>query len=247
MGNENKRGIKDKLTSGLKKAGDVADGAGVSAKTAAGKIASQAVKAKSSVDKKVRAALDEAYEVKRKEAIDNVARLRQANPELSPKEIIGVLEKGLKAADEKSSDKSEAFSSAASIYVLSVVEVHGASKKSNRNRQKLIDVVVAFDSRTTKTIAAVGGFALTILAKRFGPVARALKAAAKLGGKAALVAPVIALAGIKNPGKKGAAWAVVAATEKLLGEPPKSWPKVEAPKTAAAKSLKAAKPKSTAK
>lgn len=247
MGNEIKRGFKDRFAAGVDNARGFADDAGSNAKRAAGKVADQAVKAKDSVDAKIRAGLDEAYAVKRKVAIENVARLRKANANCSPKDLIQLLEEELKAADEATDEKTEAFTSAASLYMLSVVEVHGAKGEPTTNSQRLIDVVVALDSKAAKVIAAAGGFAVALLAKRFGPVGKVVKGAAKFGGKVALVAPILNLAGIKNPGKKGAAWAVVAATEKILGEPPKSWPKAEAPKVAAAKSVKASKPKTTAK
>lgn len=243
MGNENKRGIKDKLKSGLTRAGDLADDAGANAKVAAGSIADQARKTKGSVDEKIRATLDAAYESKRQAAIENVARIKKANADLSPQEVLGQLRNDLKAADESSGEKTDSFTSAASLYILSVVEVHGAGKQLNGNSQKLVDVVIALDSSAAKTILALGGFAVTLLAKRFGPVGKALTAAAKLGGKAAVVASLVSLTGIKSPGKKGAAWAVIAATEKLLGEPPKSWPKIEASKSSATKAKKPSKPK----
>jgi hypothetical protein len=240
MGKKNKPSIADQLKSGLQTAkagaakaaktglGAVKGGSGIvaaGAVKAAGVVAANAVKAKDYVDEKSRAALDKAYSAKRPLAVRHVKALRKSNPTANPVELLEILEAKLKVAEEKTGSDSDAFTDEVALYVFSAVEVYGGKVADKAKQQMLVDTIVVIDSSVAKAIAQFGGAAVALVAGRLGAIGKAVGAVAKAGNKLSWVKPLIALAGIKNPGKKSATWLVTNATKKVLGPPPKSWPK----------------------
>jgi hypothetical protein len=188
-------------------------------------VVEKAVDAKDFADEKIRASLDHAYASKKLEAVSNLKRIRKANPDASPTETLIILEKELAKAESMSGSDSEEFASATALYVFTAVELYGTKHKDAAGRQRLIDATVLIDSKAAKMISAAAGIGFTILLSRFGGKA-AGKALAKLAGAGAMVA----MLGIKNPGKKSAAWIAVSSVNKFLGPAPKDWPKAPAKK-----------------
>lgn len=191
--------------------------------------AEQIAKGKDALDDKAREALDTAYETQRAEALKNLARLRKKYPSATPAGILGYLEKDLAALEKKAETDSDDVISAAALYVLTAIEVHGPKSGDPEARQRLIDAIVVVNSKTAKFVALLGGAALAMIAAGSGKLAKAAGTVAKAGAKLAWLAPVIAVAGIKNPGKRSVAWIVKAVTSKVLGEPPTKWPAAKAP------------------
>lgn len=247
MGKKKKETFADKLKASISKAGDevakatkktlevakesadvvaeqTAKAAKASAKAAqagAHLVAEKAGDAKDFLDEKTRSGLDQAYSAKQKLAKENLARLRKANPNGTPSEILSELEADLVKAEAKNGDDSEEFASATAMYIFTAVEIYGEQVKDQNSRQKLIDATVMLDSSAAKIAAKVAGIGLAVLMARTGTKG-ALGSIAK---KAASATAFVALLGIKNPGKKSATWIAVSAVNKFLGTPPADWPK----------------------
>ncbi|MFM2384608.1 MAG: hypothetical protein RL166_482 [Actinomycetota bacterium] len=188
-------------------------------KAGADAVAEKAVEAKEFADEKMRTGLDKAYASKKETAVANLKRVRKANPDATPSETLLILEKELSKAEEKSGADSDAFASATALYVFTAVELYGKKYKDPVSRQRLIDATVLVDSEAAKMVAALAGVGISLLLARLGGKA-AGKALAKVAGAGALVS----MLGIKNPGKKGAAWIAVTSVNKFLGPVPKAWP-----------------------
>lgn len=202
-------------------------------KKSAKSVAAGSGKVKTKLDANIRTALDNAFESKKQIGLDNLQRLRTANPTASPAVILTLLDSELDQIDDKKTGD-EAVVSATTLYVMTALAVYGDRVKDAASRQRLIDATTLLDSPTAKTVAALGGMAVTLLASRFGVIGKVVKGAAKAGAGMAVLAPILSVAGISNPGKKGAAFVIKAATKKALGTPPKTWP-VEKTKTTKSK------------
>jgi hypothetical protein len=256
MGNEKKRSLGDALKAQLDtarsqagKAADIGldrlkDGSAAAANAAvkAGKVGFGALKegssvveagastAKHNLDEKTRAALDKTIDSKKKLAAKNIERLRKANPDASPEEIIDALEKDLNAIEKSADGDTGEFVAAAATFIFSAFEVHGGQIATPEAAKKLIDAVAIADHEVTKNVIKYGGAAIAIAAatsNRLGPLGKIATTVAGLGATAgakfALIGSITSLAGIKNPGKKSVTWVVSAATRKILGDPPASW------------------------
>lgn len=194
----------------------------------AGSAAAGAGKAKEFLFEKSRAGLDKAYQTKKKLAVANVTKLRTQNATSKPQGIIDLLEAELKSEEMHSGTNTEAFASAVALYVFSVIEVHGENPANAAARQRLIDALVVVDSKTAKNIAKYGGIAVAIFSKRLRVIGGAVAALATLRSRAPWLKRGLVILGIKNPGKKVASFAVIAATNKTLGPAPKTWPAAKA-------------------
>ena len=204
-------------------------------------------KGKDVLDDKTRAALDEAYEAQRADAVKNLARLRKKYPTATPAEILGHLESDLAALEKKKDAESDDVMSAAALYVLTAIELHGPKSGKPEARQRLIDAIVVVNSKTAKFVALFGGAAIAMVAAGAGKAGKIVGTVAKAGAKLAWIAPLIAVAGIQNPGKKSVAWIVKTVTSNVLGEPPVKWPADKAPAKATAKPAAKAAAKPAAK
>lgn len=191
----------------------------------AGAVANGAINAKSYVDRKTRESLDKAYEIRRRDAVANLARIKTTRPKATPAEISTQLELELREAESKSGSDSEAFVACVTTFVLTSVELHDQTSADAAARQRLIDAVTVIDSKLAKNAAKYGKVALAILATRFGPIGKLVSFVSVAGNKVPWLKVVMSIAGIKNPGKKSAAWIVIAATRKVLGAPAANWPK----------------------
>lgn len=230
---EKKVSLADRLLAAKDAVGRGSEAALAKARAGAGVAAEQIAKGKDALDDKTRKALDEAYEAQRSDAVSNLARLRKKYPTSSPAEILSHLEKELAALEKKTDAESDDVITAASLYILTAIELHGKSQVNLEARQRLIDAVVVVNSKTAKFVALLGGAAVAMVAAGAGKFGKIAGTVAKAGAKLAWIAPLIAVAGIKNPGKKSVAWIVKTVTHNVLGDPPVKWP--AAPKTAPTK------------
>jgi hypothetical protein len=247
MGKSKKPSFADKLKANLAKAGDEAakvakkgleaakDGAEIvadqatkaakagakAAKDGAQVVAEKAGEAKEFLDEKTRSGLDHAYAAKQKLAQANLERLRKADPNGTPADILVALEADLVKAETKNGDDSEEFASATAMYIFTAVEIYGDQSKDPKGRQRLIDATVMIDSSAAKLAAKAAGVGIAILLARTGTKG-ALSGLAK---KAASATALVTILGIKNPGKKSATWIAVSAVNKFLGQAPEVWAK----------------------
>lgn len=203
-------------------------------KNGAGSVSAGAGRAKDFVVVKTRAGLDNAYAAKRPLAVEKLARLRAENKTASPAELVKMLETELSATEAKSGAESTVFTGAASLFVFTVIEIHG-DRSPNPARQRLIDAIIITDSKVTKNVAKYGGFALSLLTKRLRFIGTAVAAVASARSKFPWLKQVASILGVEEAAKKGAAWIVIAATRKSLGPVPGKWPVAKAPKKKAVK------------
>lgn len=185
---------------------------------------------------KGREGLDKAYEAKRPFAIAALEQLRADNPKASPRKIQEILDEQLKATEAEFDSSSMDFSSAASLYVITSLELHDIDEQADDKHQKLIDLVVILDSSAVKFARKAIGMAATVVA--FLPQGRAIKGVA-LARKAVAGAAVAKGVLNKTKGSSRVAKTIIEKTAKVLGPAPATWP-AETPKPKATK--KSAKP-----
>ena len=185
---------------------------------------------------KGREGLDKAYEAKRPFAIAALEKLRADNPKASPRKIQEILDQQLKATEAEFDSSSMDFSSAASLYVITSLELHDIDEQADDKHQKLIDLVVILDSSAVKFARKAIGMAATVVA--FLPQGRAIKGVA-VARKAVAGAAVAKGVLNKTKGSSRVAKTIIEKTAKVLGPAPATWPS-ETPKAKATK--KSAKP-----
>lgn len=186
---------------------------------------------------KSREGLDKAYEAKRLFAIAALEQLRADNPKASPRKIQEILDEQLKATEAEFDSSSLDFSSAASLYVITSLELHDIDEQDDDKHQKLIDLVVILDSSAVKFARKAIGMAATVVA--FLPQGRAIKGVA-LARKAVAGAAVAKGVLNKTKGSSRVAKTIIEKTANVLGPAPATWP-AEAPEPKATK--KPSKPK----
>lgn len=227
MSKNEKGGLAGKFKAGFNKATSAAGATAkigfVKAKEGVGFAAGKAAQAKDAVDDKTRELLDKAYATQSAEAKSNVTTLRSEHPKSTPAEILDLVAADLKTVETRGNVEADGVIEAAAVYVFSAVEIYGDQVSDRAARQRLIDAIVIINSGTAKSVAMYGGAAVALLAVRFGAVGKIFSLATRGASKAAAFAPLIALAGIKNPGKKSVSWLVLTATSKILGPAPQSW------------------------
>lgn len=149
------------------------------------------------------------------------------------------------------------------LYTLSVAEVHGLHVEDFERRAVLVTLILLGNSASTQLVEKVIGRSAPHLGKLVVDSIPTTSLAAinrvlgphfvtKYGSKAGLLVlgkqvPLFIGAAIGGIGNGLFGLFIIKSARKTLGEPPKSWPKAEATKLAAAKSVKASKPKTTAK
>jgi len=177
---------------------------------------------------KSRESLDRAHEAKRSFAVAALEELRADNPEATPAKIQAILDEDLKAAEAEHDSSSVDFSSAASIYILTSLELRGFDDDSDSKHQKLIDLVIVLDSTAVKFARKAVGVAATVV--MLLPQARAVKGVAV--AKKAIAGAAIAKGVLsKTKGNSRVAKTIIERTAKILGPAPKSWkPKETKPK-----------------
>ncbi len=148
---------------------------------------------------------------------------------------------------------SERFLTASTHFIITLNEIYGDKVRDTIQRQVLLYLVLAANSKAAQVVAQLGVIALSFASKRFAAIATVVTIGTeflkKSTGKMSWVSALAKLAGVSDVGRKSASWVVVNASLKILGPAPASWPtaakKPVAKKSAAAKPA-ARKPKPSA-
>lgn len=189
---------------------------------------------------KNRKALDSAYEARKPWAVAKLQELREANLTATPRQIVALLEKELKQAEQDFGITSENFSSAVMLYVLTVVEVHQQSTGNKLDRGRIVDIMMVVDSAAVKGARKVFGVAMAIAT--FLPIgrgAKAVKTIVKVG--AAVGTAKVVLDKAKNAGKVSDF--VISSLKKSLGPAPAKWPATDSFEPRPKKAVRASKKK----
>jgi hypothetical protein len=214
------------------------------ATTRAAKVAAQATadfakKTGKFLDAQSRSFLEAEFAKHKPVGAAKVARLRQAHSVAKPAEIVELLSAEFMKNEKGVSAESERFVTASTHYVLTLNEIYGDKVRDNMQRQVLLYVVLAANSKAAQVVTQVGLVALSFASKRFAAIATVVAIGTELltksAGKMSWVTALAKLAGIRDVGRKSASWVVVNASLKILGPAPASWP-------AAAKKPMAKKP-----
>jgi hypothetical protein len=226
----------EKLGAAARKAASAArDGAKVAAgattdaaKVAASAAADFAKKTGAFLDASSRSFLDAEFAKYQSVGVATVARLRQANSGAKPAEIVELLSAEFMKNEKDVSAESEKFLAASTHFVITLNEIYGDKVRDNTQRQVLLYIVLAANSKAAKVIAQLGVVALTFASKRFAGISilveKVKDLATKSAGKVAWVGALATLAGVSYLGRKSASWVVVNASLKILGPAPESWP-----------------------
>jgi hypothetical protein len=198
------------------------------AKVAASAAADFAKKTGAFLDASSRSFLDAEFSKHQSVGLATVTRLRKANSGAKPAEIVELLSAEFMKREKDVSAESERFLTASTHFVITLNEIYGDKVRDNTQRQVLLYLVLAANSKAAKVIAQVGVIAFTFASKRFAGlsvvVAKLKDIAAKSKGKVGWVSALATLAGVSNVGRKSASWVVVNASLKILGPAPAAWP-----------------------
>jgi hypothetical protein len=223
------------------------------AKVAASAAADFAKKTGAFLDASSRSFLEAEFAKYQSVGVATVARLRKANSGAKPAEIVELLSAEFMKNEKDVSAESEKFLTASTHFVITLNEIYGDKVRDNTQRQVLLYIVLAANSKAAKVIAQVGVVALTFASKRFAAIASVVAIGTEFlkrsTGKMSWVSALATLAGVSDVGRKSASWVVVNASLKILGPAPASWPaaakKPVAKKTTTTKPV-ARKPKPSA-
>ena len=221
---------------------------GTAARKAASAAADVAKKTGAFLDASSRSFLDAEFAKYQSIGVATVARLRKAHSGAKPAEIVELLSAEFMKNEKEVSAESEKFLTASTHFVITLNEIYGDKVRDNTQRQVLLYLVLAANSKAAKVIAQVGVVALTFASRRFAGVTLVVEKVkdlvTKSQGKLAWVSALATLAGVSYVGRKSASWVVVNASLKILGPAPASWP--AATKKPAATKPAARKPKPSA-
>jgi hypothetical protein len=167
---------------------------------------------------RTRTGLDRGYEAKRPFAKAMLFELRATNPEATPTQIQNLLDTDLLQAEKKFGTTSAKFSSAATLYVMASVELRELDIRSTSGHQKLVDLMVMFDSAGVRYVRRAVTLALIVI-----PFLRGAKLAKIVTGAAA-VTPAVSKVAKKVQSKYSVADFLVTKTNSTLGSTPTSWP-----------------------
>jgi hypothetical protein len=180
------------------------------------------------LDAKAREALDKEFAKAQPAALEQLARLRTANPDATPGEIVALLDTEFNATSATKRTSSTSFTSVATTYVLTLNAIHGDHVRNENRRWALVYLLLAADSNVAKYVVQVGALVLSFASKRFAAIAGAVAVITNLLGKGkakvSWLGPLAKLAGITNPGRIGATRLVSMASRRILGDPPAAWP-----------------------
>lgn len=193
------------------------------ARMSAGKAAEKAKQAQQWVKDKSRESLDKAYEARRPTAIAKLAELRSRNPKATPAEILELLEDSLQATESSAGVHSTEFSSAATLYVLTAIEVYREAGATEVNAGRVTDIMLAIDSSVVRNTRKAIGVAIEFLPylqsiKKL----KFLKKVTKIGKTKAGIGVAKLLSKTQIAG--GASSLISSSVLKELGPVPESWP-----------------------
>jgi hypothetical protein len=216
------------------------------AKAAAQATADFAKRTGNFLDAQSRSFLEAEFTKHKPVGVATVTRLRKAHSGAKPTEIVEILSAEFMKNETAVSAESERFVTSSTHYVITLNEIYGDQVRDNTQRQVLLYLVLAANSKAAKVLAQVGVIALSFASKRFAAIATVVTIGTeflkKSAGKMSWVSALAKLAGVSNVGRKSASWVVVNASLKILGPAPKTWPTA---KTAAERKPVAKKPAAT--
>ena len=166
---------------------------------------------------RTRDGLDKGYEAKRPYAKTALEELRVANPKATPNQIQEILDKNLVDAEARFGSTSAKFSTAATIYVMTSVELRELDIKSTSGHQKLVDLMVMFDSAGVKFVRRAINLAIWVL-----PFMKGAKVAKIVGGVTVAASGASKIAK-RVQGKYSVADFLITKTNKTLGPIQVSW------------------------
>lgn len=223
------------------------------AKVAAHATADFAKKTGKFLDAQSRSFLEAEFAKHKPVGVATVARLRKSHSGAKPTEIVELLSTEFMKNEKDVSVGSERFLTASTHFIITLNEIYGDKVRDTIQRQVLLYLVLAANSKAAQVVAQLGVIALSFASKRFAAIATVVTIGTeflkKSTGKMSWVSALAKLAGVSDVGRKSASWVVVNASLKILGPAPASWPtaakKPVAKKSAAAKPA-ARKPKPSA-
>lgn len=219
----------------------------------AGDMAAKAAKGASTawnqLSDKSRKTIQDLHLERRPLAIAKIKEIRTDAPKATPLEVQEILDSELSYVEASKGPLSMSYTSAASLYVLSSMELRGLDPQSKEASKALFTLLVVLDSRAVRNIRRVVNVAMWVVpffrgAKVAGGVAKGAKVvqkatAAKKVLKAAKVAALPAAKVLLDQAKKSGkiTTLLIDQTNSILGKAPKVW--AEKPsKPSAAKSTK---------
>ena len=216
---------KKKLLKGkVKEAGDLANKAGEG-------IAS----AWKDLNSKAQDGIQRAYQAKRPLAVAKVNALRGENPKITPRGAQEILDAELSSVEASKGPLSVKYTSAASLYLMSSMEIRQLDPKSKDTTKTLFNLLIILDGRAVRglrNVLRIGiwlvphfkAFKATKVAARGAQVAVKANKARKVIKAAKVVAVPLAKNGLQNALNGGKASAfVIEQTANALGPAPDSW------------------------
>ena len=230
------------LTRKVKEAGELANkaGEGVAA-------------AWKDLNSKAQDGIQRAYQTKRPLAVAKVSALREENPEITPRDAQEILDAELNSVEAARGPLSVKYTSAASLYLMSSIELRQLDPKSKDTAKTLFNLLIILDGRAVKGLRHVLRIGIwlvphfkalkaTKVAAKGAQVAVKVNKARKVIKAAKVVAIPLAKNGLQNVLNSGKASAyIIEQTAKTLGPAPTSWKAQPAKAPKAKTSAKTAK------
>lgn len=215
----------------------------------AGKLANKAGEgvalAWKDLSKKTRDGIQRAYEAKRPLAVSKLAEIRQGQPGITPQEAQDLLDVELNSVESTKGGFSIAYTSAASLYVITSMEIRQLDKTSKDANQKIVSLLVLLDSAAVRGIRRIVNVAIYVLpflkgvkvlqgagvAVKLAQVSKRAAPAKKILSLAKAAALPKAAEMVKDFKNKGIISSyIIDQSTKILGPTPTSWD-AQPPKT----------------
>jgi hypothetical protein len=209
------------------------------------------------LNEKTRQGIEKSYQAKRPLAIAKIEAIRYAAPKGTPADAQIILDRELNTVETKKGVLSVSYTSAASLYILSSMELRQLDPNSTEAHQKLVNLLVLVDSRAVRVTRRLANVAMWVVpylkvakgakvvtvAAKSAKIAKRAASIKKTLDAAKVVAMPLANVALKDVKKSGRVTSyIIEQTSKILGPTPSTWP-VEKPKKSATKT----KPKASKK
>jgi hypothetical protein len=194
------------------------------------------------LNSKAQDGIQRAYQAKRPLAVARINSLREENPAITPRDAQDIFDAELNSVETAKGPLSVTYTSAASLYLISSIELRQLDPKSKDTAKTLFNLLIILDGKAVKGLRHVLRIGIWLV-----PHFKALKAtkAAAKGAQVAVkvnkarkvikAAKVVAVPLAKNALNSGKASAyIIEQTTKTLGLAPVSW-KAQPTKTSKAK------------
>jgi hypothetical protein len=186
------------------------------------------------LNSKAQDGIQRAYQAKRPLAVARVNALREENPDITPRDAQDILDAELNSVEASKGPLSVKYTSAASLYLISSMELRQLDPKSKDTAKTLFNLLIILDGRAVKGLRHVLRIGIwlvphfkalkaTKVAAKGAQVAVKVNKARKVIKAAKFVAPVAkyGMQNVLNSGK--ASTYIIEQTAKTLGPAPTSW------------------------